>query len=99
MTNRKNAPEPDAPEPDEKVDTRKAAIDDRARKRAEYEAALAELAAEDAADGLDDKPPTHALLLANGDVVQVLNGGPVTHHDVGTKDKPNPVRVLQCVEL
>jgi hypothetical protein len=51
----------------------------------------------------DDAPePTHTLILANGDTVDVVNGGSLTHYDVGTAgddDASKPVKILFCNEI
>lgn len=51
----------------------------------------------------DDEPrPTHTLILANGDRVDVVNGGSVTHVDIGTPgddDASQLVKVLFCNEI
>lgn len=54
-------------------------------------------------DEEDDTPkPTHTLILANGDRVDVVNGGNITHVDVGPEgddEGSKPVKVLFCNEI
>lgn len=67
----------------------------RKRERAEFQARLAQLDAEDQAEGTDAPEPTHRLTLSNGDQVDVAHGGPVTHHST-----PDGVfRVVGCDPL
>lgn len=51
----------------------------------------------------DDAPePTHVLILANGDAVEVVNGGSATHVDVGDPgddEGSKLVKVLFCHEI
>lgn len=71
------------------------AAERRKRERAEFQARLAELDAEDQAEGTDAPEPTHRLTLSNGDTVDVANGGPVTHHST----KEGVFRVVGCEAL
>lgn len=86
----------------ENVEARPQSTKDQAARRAEQRAALqrelAELDAADTAAGTNEKP-THMLILANGDQVEVANGHLATHHDVGTKDEPKRVPVVMCFPL
>ena len=67
----------------------------RKRERAEFQARLNELDAQDQAEGTDVPEPTHRLTLSNGEQVDVAHGGMVTHHS--TKD--GVFRVLACDAL
>lgn len=95
-------PQPPDADPDEFADAltvdKAEPAPTRAQEAAQLRARLAQLEAENA-DAREPETPTHVLHLADGSTVDVVNGGAVTHVDVGTAEKSKTVRVLTCTPI